>query len=289
MTTHTIKHTLYRILLLIILDKPNITIPHLLDNAMTEACKLESLNYSHEVLMQLLILAIQDMYETERNWIICNIDGVFINNEDEFNSIIQNTNNGARLIITQNGCKFLRSGLDAKKIRRPRGIISDDINEINVFEYDHMEQLIGVATVQRRARNTVDERRLIAKAINSRRGQAKFRQDLIDAYGQCLITGCKYEPILEAAHIHPYAEGGMFTIENGLLLRTDIHTLFDLGLIAICTINDNYRIIISEYLEDTEYEEYKDKSLLIPDTSPYKPDKDALNEHIYRASLDYLC
>lgn len=67
--------------------------------------------------------------------------------------------------------------------------------------------------------------------------QKKFRQELLDYYNShCCISGCSVETVLEAAHIKPYAlcdDGEEGNRENGLLLRADIHTLFDLNLIQI--------------------------------------------------------
>ena len=72
------------------------------------------------------------------------------------------------------------------------------------------------------------------RAIIVRKGQADFRADLIEAYdGQCVITRCKILEVLEAAHIMPYSVNQITNKNNGLLLRADIHTLFDRGLIAI--------------------------------------------------------
>ncbi|RSV39485.1 HNH endonuclease [Sphingomonas sp. ABOLE] len=79
-----------------------------------------------------------------------------------------------------------------------------------------------------------DAREATLGAIRRRQGQAKFRADLMDAYdGRCAVTGCQYAPLLEAAHIHPYRGRETNHVSNGLLLRADIHTLFDLGLIAV--------------------------------------------------------
>lgn len=70
--------------------------------------------------------------------------------------------------------------------------------------------------------------------IKIRRGQPKFRQKLLSFYCKtCIITGCKIIELLEAAHIMPHSRKQDFSLSNGLLLRADIHTLFDLGLIAI--------------------------------------------------------
>ncbi|PDW05043.1 HNH endonuclease [Candidatus Viridilinea mediisalina] len=101
--------------------------------------------------------------------------------------------------------------------------------------------------------------------------------------------GCTFKPILEAAHITPYCYGGTFSIENGLLLRAEIHTLFDLGMITIYAEKDPMIIKISELLDNTEYVEFHNQPLLIPKESDYSPDKYALERHSERYNLDYLC
>lgn len=79
-----------------------------------------------------------------------------------------------------------------------------------------------------------DERERAVRAIRVRRGQAAFRAALMIDYGKrCAITGCAVEDVLEAAHIHPYSGRLTNSVSNGLLLRADIHTLFDCWLIAI--------------------------------------------------------
>lgn len=70
--------------------------------------------------------------------------------------------------------------------------------------------------------------------ITRRRGQPHFRNMLLHRYGsRCLITGCKVVAVLEAAHIDPYRSDAHNHPGNGLLLRADIHTLFDLDLLGI--------------------------------------------------------
>jgi hypothetical protein len=75
---------------------------------------------------------------------------------------------------------------------------------------------------------------MVDRQIRERRGQQQFRDALRKRYGdQCLVTGCKLVAVLEAAHIRPYRGEGDNHPENGLLLRSDIHTLFDLDLLGI--------------------------------------------------------
>lgn len=79
-----------------------------------------------------------------------------------------------------------------------------------------------------------DRRPTVMRQIKERRGQQGFRDDLRERYGdRCMISGCELMDVVEAAHIKPYREPNDHNAENGLLLRADLHTLFDLDLIGI--------------------------------------------------------
>ena len=79
-----------------------------------------------------------------------------------------------------------------------------------------------------------DWRELAFRQIKLRRGQQKFRNALIRRYGKsCMISRCQLLDVVEAAHIKPYHGENDNNAANGLLLRADIHTLFDLDLIGI--------------------------------------------------------
>ncbi len=79
-----------------------------------------------------------------------------------------------------------------------------------------------------------DSRAMVLRAIRARRGQKQFRDELIRKYSAtCVFTGCRILAVLEAAHVWPYRGDVDNNAANGLLLRADIHTLFDLDLIAI--------------------------------------------------------
>lgn len=79
-----------------------------------------------------------------------------------------------------------------------------------------------------------DARERVLISIVRRQGQSQFRQQLLKAYkGKCAISGNDVEQALEAAHIIPYRGLETNTTSNGLLLRADLHTLFDLNLITI--------------------------------------------------------
>jgi len=79
-----------------------------------------------------------------------------------------------------------------------------------------------------------DSREKIYKEIKARRGQQKFRKALLKRFNEkCCFTGCSIKHLLEAAHIKSYRGINDNHPSNGLLLRADIHTLFDLDLIGI--------------------------------------------------------
>lgn len=72
------------------------------------------------------------------------------------------------------------------------------------------------------------------RIIRPRLGQGAFRSEVVDAYGRrCAVTRERTLPALDAAHIRPYSEGGEHEISNGLLLRRDIHSLFDRGYVTV--------------------------------------------------------
>ncbi|MFC6150633.1 MULTISPECIES: HNH endonuclease [Mumia] len=80
----------------------------------------------------------------------------------------------------------------------------------------------------------LDTRAWQTRAIAARRGQSAFRRQLLDAYGgACAITGTRVTDVLEAAHITPYRGQHTNDARNGLLLRSDVHTLFDLHRLTV--------------------------------------------------------
>jgi len=91
--------------------------------------------------------------------------------------------------------------------------------------------------------------------IRPRLGQGSFRVLVTDAYDRrCAVTKERTLPVLEAAHIKPYADGGEHRIDNGLLLRRDLHTLFDRGYV---TVSPDLRFEVSRRLRE-EFENGRD-------------------------------
>jgi putative restriction endonuclease len=80
-----------------------------------------------------------------------------------------------------------------------------------------------------------------------RRGQGTFRVAVTEAYDRaCAVTNEHSLPALEAAHIKPYAEEGPHAVNNGLLLRSDLHRLFDRGYL---TVTPEYKVEVSDKLK----------------------------------------
>ena len=97
-----------------------------------------------------------------------------------------------------------------------------------------------------------DQREEAWAAIKKRRGQARFRRSLMKRYGPaCMVTGCTIVDVLEAAHISPFRGTSDNHLDNGLLLRADLHTLFDVGLLSIHPTTLTVRIALK--LEASEY------------------------------------
>jgi hypothetical protein len=125
--------------------------------------------------------------------------------------------------------------------------------------------------------NIQDGRSKILQAIAVRRGQTKFREKLLDAYGsKCAITGTNVAVTLQAAHIVPYKGPDTNSVQNGILLRADIHNLFDLGLLTIDP--ETHVIGIVEELRDTIFAPLEGSKLTLPHKISHHPSKAALVE-----------
>lgn len=127
------------------------------------------------------------------------------------------------------------------------------------------------------------------RLMTPRLGQGAFRVMVTDAYSRrCAITGESTLPVLEAAHILPYAEQGPHSVSNGMLLRADFHKLFDIGLVTVTpdlTIQISSRIR-EEWFNGKAYYRLNGQRLAsIPSQEEQKPSPAFLqwhNEHRFR-------
>lgn len=126
--------------------------------------------------------------------------------------------------------------------------------------------------------NLEDARRRVTASIVKRQGQFEFRRKLLTAYaGRCAISGCDAEPAIEAAHIIPYQGTQTNHITNGLPLRADIHTLFDLSLLSVQP--DTHEVRIAPELLETCYQEFASQKLILPKETFALPSSEALRKH----------
>jgi hypothetical protein len=124
-----------------------------------------------------------------------------------------------------------------------------------------------------------DARRRIVGAIVVRQGQGEFRKGLLEAYQHsCAVTGCSTVEVLEAAHIVPYLGPITNNLTNGLLLRADIHTLFDLGLLSVNP--DDYRVLTSKRLLGSPYEVLAGQQIRLPVDNAVWPSCQALKARL---------
>lgn len=123
-----------------------------------------------------------------------------------------------------------------------------------------------------------DGRRRINAEVVQRQGQQAFRRELLRAYSnRCPVTGCATVWVLEAAHITPYMGNETNTVSNGLILRADVHTLFDLALISVEP--HRARIRVSRRLAGSPYQVFDGRPLVLPLRLCDRPSRAALAEH----------
>jgi len=115
-----------------------------------------------------------------------------------------------------------------------------------------------------------------------RLGQGAFRIAVTDAYSRaCAVSGGKVLPALDAAHIKPYAAGGPHEVSNGILLRKDIHSVFDAGYV---TVDQDLKFVVSDrvrtdFNNGNEYRRLHGVKLAVPGSPQRQPDLAALRWH----------
>jgi putative restriction endonuclease len=126
------------------------------------------------------------------------------------------------------------------------------------------------------------------RLVQPRLGQATFRIAVLEAYGRgCAVTEEHSLPALEASHIRPYAQDGPHEVRNGLLLRADLHRLFDTGY---ATVTPDLRLEISarlreDYHNGRSYYPLQGARVQVPTPESHRPDKAFLewhNDHVFR-------
>jgi len=118
--------------------------------------------------------------------------------------------------------------------------------------------------------------------VRPRLGQGLFSLAVRDAYdGACAVTGEHSSPVLEAAHIKPYARGGEHRVDNGLLLRRDVHRLYDRGYVTV-TPDLEFRVgdrLRDEFKNGRSYYTLNGSRIAVPGHESWRPDKALLAWH----------
>ncbi|MBD2338043.1 HNH endonuclease [Calothrix sp. FACHB-156] len=144
--------------------------------------------------------------------------------------------------------------------------VAELLHKNNDYKYPQGEEASEYVPVKE------DRRETVFRQIKERRGQSKFRESLRQRYGdQCMITGLKLLDILEAAHISPYRSKDDNHPDNGLLLRADLHTLFDLNLLGINP--ESLEVKFHPKVLKAGYQKLDGRKLIC---SEYKPSQPAL-------------
>lgn len=130
----------------------------------------------------------------------------------------------------------------------------------------------------------VAERPMMSDPVLMRRrlGQGAFRVLITDNYQRrCAVTQEKALPVLEAAHILPVGEGGLHQPENGVLLRSDVHRLYDAGYV---TVTPDYRFRVSSRLKTDfdngePYYPFDGREIWLPKKENLRPNRQLLERH----------
>lgn len=125
----------------------------------------------------------------------------------------------------------------------------------------------------------LDARRMALKLAYRRERAPQFRRALLDAYdARCAITNADNPTTLEAAHIYPYRGSWTNAVQNGLLLRADIHRAFNDGELAIDTRTWTV-VVASRVARTTLAREVAGRTLRLPSDPSQHPSVSALDRH----------
>jgi len=220
-------------------------------------------------------------------------------NEDKFESLGGNVQyrlhyvDADQIVVDRvNGGNYAKIGrhgaINAINRLKERGRIykSDFINSVirqativmlhpNIFYDSDTKEIIwrepvnGIELIERVIDEAEDdELEKIQIQINKRRNQSKFRYNILNLYNsKCAISKINIPEVLDAAHIISHSETGINKQNNGILLRNDLHVLFDKNLILINPYTKE--VLIDEALRDSQYNIYHKSKIELPITNEY--------------------
>lgn len=160
----------------------------------------------------------------------------------------------------------------------PEGLVLGPLRNVRAIRPPQLRKLkaalgenyVSVATAAGRLTRTA--------TTTYRPAQPAFREAVIRAYEErCAITGCSDAEALEAAHILPHNGRSTDVVTNGLLLRADLHRLFDRYLIGV---DSEMKVVIHPNVTDPAYRRMNGQSIRLPVSRAAQPRKAALREHL---------
>jgi hypothetical protein len=186
----------------------------------------------------------------------------------------------------RNGAEEDTKVIIVRNTNRPNYTIIEKGNKIESEDEKPDEDIESLIKEQERLQsqndldptNIADARTRVAASIVQRQGQPAFRAALLKIFNnKCAISSCDAKEALEAAHIFPFRGPQTNGPENGLLLRADLHTLFDLNLISVNPETD--LVCLSPRLTGTRYMGFDGYKITLPEDDASKQRKKLLLEH----------
>lgn len=159
------------------------------------------------------------------------------------------------------------------------GPVSAEANNVDFCSVIPYEEL---SEEERQILQGADEgdgrKRVLAEQVR-REKQGEFRKMLLAAYsGSCAATGVNVPEVLQAAHIDPYRGKKSQVVTNGMLLRSDVHLLYDSHLLTVLPESNFMRI--SKQLEGSFYEQFDGQRITVPDDPLLRPNDELLEMHM---------
>lgn len=163
-----------------------------------------------------------------------------------------------------------RTGIDAS-LRSPAQMMGNDAIEALKGSLEESGRLNTASPISPSSPETVADGKRVEQVLRViREGQADFRKRLMEHYGAvCMVTGTTHASVIDAAHIKPYNGVSTNALGNGLLLRKDIHALFDAGLLDI---SPDLLVSVSDAITDPSYRVLHGKRLILRVPSRISPE-----------------
>ncbi len=164
---------------------------------------------------------------------------------------------------------------DEEKYLRPEDFQIDFAAQVVKYKYFDQYDPFTIQIDGSHNFNLVNEpREDFKREVSQRKGQSEFKGKILKAYeNKCCITGEACPELLEAAHLQSYLTESSNHIQNGVLLRVDLHRLYDSGLLFI---DSHYIVHISSLIQSITYQQYNGQRISLPDNPNSYPSKESL-------------